>query len=417
MGDGDDLLEQLVSLHSMSVEIAGLRELPEIHDRALGYCLDLTHSQFAFTGLLRDSGVRAVASGRIEASDQVMDVVAIRGFDPSPDFYELFHVMALRSSVVGVVIREERSYLANEVEADPHSVGQPDGHPPIRRFLGVPLRLGDAVIGMIGVANKPGGYDPGDERLLSTFAGQVAVAVDNARLYEAQRQMIAELQSLHELQSEAERAQLLGRERERIAGALHDRIEQEIFTIGVRLNALLEQETLGHGVAEHLRDLRQLSIKASEEIRRAIFALSGLEDEGSDLTNHVRSLLSELERSSPIRAHLAVSGTPGPAAESVHDVVRTILDEALTNVERHAEARMVLVSLRYEQERLDLVVQDDGVGAPELLLSTFQDSHLHFGLRHIRRVVIDSGGSFEVSNGEEAGLVVRVSFPLKARET
>jgi GAF domain-containing protein len=59
----------------------------------------------------------------------------------------------------------------------------------VRRFLGVPLRLGTTVIGMIGVANKPCGYDDADERLLSTFAGQVAVAVDNARLYERQRQL------------------------------------------------------------------------------------------------------------------------------------------------------------------------------------------------------------------------------------
>jgi signal transduction histidine kinase len=401
----------------MSVEIAGLHELTEIHDRALGYCLDLTHSQLAFTGLIRAPGIGTVASGRMEISDKVMDVVAIRGFDPSPDFYELFRLMALRSSVAGVVIREERSYLANDVEADPHSVGQPDGHPPIRRFLGVPLRLGDAVIGMIGVANKPGGYDPGDERLLSTFAGQVAVAVDNARLYQVQRQMIAELQALHERLSEAERAQLLGRERERIAGAFHDRIDQEIFAIGVRLNALLEQGSLDQGVAEHLRELRQLSIRASEEVRRTIFALSSPEQEGTDLTDHVRSLLSELERSSPIRAHLVVSGTPGPAAAGVHNIASTILDETLTNVDRHAEARMVLVSLRYEPDHLDLVVQDDGVGAPELLLSTLQDSSLHFGLRHIRQLVMDRGGSFEVSNGEEAGLVVKVSLPLEAGET
>jgi GAF domain-containing protein len=87
------------------------------------------------------------------------------------------------------------------------------------------------VIGMIGVANKPGGCGPEDERLLSTFAAQVAVAVRNARLYESQSRMIAELQELHQRLTEAERAQLLGRERERIAGALHDRIEQQIFSI------------------------------------------------------------------------------------------------------------------------------------------------------------------------------------------
>jgi signal transduction histidine kinase len=74
----------------------------------------------------------------------------------------------------------------------------------------------------------------------------------------------------------------------------------------------------------------------------------------------------------------------------------------------------VLVSLGYEPGRLELVVQDDGVGAPDLLLRTFQDGCLHFGLRHLHQLVTGEGGHFEVANGEEAGLVVRASFPLKA---
>ena len=416
MADGDNLHEQLASLHSISVEMAGLHELSDIHDLALGYCLELTDSEFAFTGLLRDTNVGTVASGQIEVSDQVMDVAAIKGFDASADFYDLFHLMALRSSVVGVVITENRSYVANDVDADPHSVGQPGGHPPVRKFLGVPLRLGDTVIGMIGVANKQVGYDPGDERLLTTFAGQVAVAVDNARLYERQRQMIAELKQLRERLTEAERAQLLGRERERIAGALHDRIQQEIFMIGVRLNALLKDGAVEPRLAHELQELRQLSVDAADEVRRAIFSVTGPELQGS-LTDNIRSLLQELERSSDSRVHLSVTGTPTPAEETVHDVVHLVVNEALTNVNRHANATVVLVNLRYEPDRIDVVIQDDGVGAPELLLDTFQDSYLHFGLRHIRQAVIDRGGTFTVANGEEAGLVLRVSMPLSAKQS
>jgi DNA-binding CsgD family transcriptional regulator len=98
-------------------------------------------------------------------------------------------------------------------------VGQPPGHPRVRTFLGVPLRLGSNVIGMIGVANKAKGYGPGDERLLSTFANQVAVAIDNAGLYQHQRQMIARLQQLNEHLSQAERDQIVALERERIAAS------------------------------------------------------------------------------------------------------------------------------------------------------------------------------------------------------
>jgi signal transduction histidine kinase len=218
---------------------------------------------------------------------------------------------------------------------------------------------------------------------------------------------------LHERLTEAERVQLLARERERIAGALHDQIGQEIFTIGVRLNALLKDHSLDHGVTEQLRGLRHLAINASDEVRRAIFALTGPEQDGTGLTDRVRRRLAELQRSSGILAHLLVIGTPGTDAAVLHDVVSLVVDEAVTNARKHAHARTVLVSLRCEPDRLDLVVQDDGVGAPEILLRTFQDSHLHFGLRHIRQLVIDRGGSFEVSNGEEAGLVVRASVPLK----
>jgi len=71
--DVDNLQKQLSSLHSISVQIAGLHDLAEIHDQALGYCLNLTNSEFAFTGLLRDTNA-AAASGQIRVSGQVIDV-------------------------------------------------------------------------------------------------------------------------------------------------------------------------------------------------------------------------------------------------------------------------------------------------------------------------------------------------------
>ena len=264
---------------------------------------------------------------------------------------------------------------------------------------------------MIGVANKPGGYDAADERLLSTFAGQVAVAVDNARLDARQRRAIAELRQLRERLTKAERVQLLGRERERIAGELHDRIEQDIFTIGVRLTALLEDQSLDHRVAGQLRGLRQLSIGVADEVRRAIFALTSQEQEGARLTDRLRSRLAQFERSSDIHAHLVVTGAPDPGAAAVHEVVLLVVDEALATAAKHSQARTVLVSLRHEPGRVDLVVQDDGEGAPEILLGTFPDSCLHFGLRHMHELVTGRGGRLEVSNGDEAGLVVRASLP------
>lgn len=199
--------DQLESLYGISAQIASLRDLTEVYDLALTFCLALTASEMGFIDLLNE--------GHVD-----MDVVAVKGFaPPDPEFYERFKRMPVRPSVFGIVITEGRPHISNDVENDPVSVGEPPGHPDVRTFLGVPLQLGTEVIGMIGVANKRKGYGPDDERLLSTFANQVAVAIDNAGLYQHQQEMIVRLQQLHEHLSKAERDELVALERERMTAA------------------------------------------------------------------------------------------------------------------------------------------------------------------------------------------------------
>jgi signal transduction histidine kinase len=396
------LREQLESLHSISLEIASLRELSEVHDRALGYCLELTGSEFGFVGLLNDQRNH-------------LDVAAIKGFAPSdPRFYERFRLIPVRPSVFGVTITEERSHISNDVANDPFTVGQPRGHPPVRTFLGVPLRVGSTVIGMIGVANNPGGYVADDERLLSTFANQVAVAIDNARLYERQREMIEGLEQLHRRLDEAERSQVLAQERDRIAAALHDLIEQGIFTIGLQLSSLLEGE-VEPATAARLQDLRQLAGRTAESVREVIFALARPSHDTTNLTASVRRLLREASQAHGLETDLVVSGEPTAAVAAMAHTLNAVIKEALANVTRHAHARMVLVSVRYAPDHVDVVIQDDGVGAPEMVLHSYRESLLHFGLRHMREQIVERGGDFHVANGEESGLTVRLSVPFAER--
>ena len=99
--------EQLNSLHTISVEIASLRELPRVYDRALTYCLELTGSQLGFIGLVSKNG-------------EYMDVAAVKGFTPSdPTFFDRYRVIPVRRSVFGVTIVDERPHVSNNVAADP----------------------------------------------------------------------------------------------------------------------------------------------------------------------------------------------------------------------------------------------------------------------------------------------------------
>jgi signal transduction histidine kinase len=394
--------QQLESLYSISIEIARLHELQQVLDRALAFCLDLTQSAFGFIGLLVNDG-------------QEMDVAAIKGFEPSdPDFYENFRLIPVRPSVFGVVITNESSKISNDVLHDRDRVGQPRGHPPVRTFLGVPLQVGQRVIGMVGVANKSSGYTTDEERLLSTFANQVAVAIENARLYEDQQRMIDELEQLHRDLSQAEREQVLRGERERIAAELHDRIEQAIFTLGLKVNAILEREPVTDPIATDLGEVRQLAIHTSEAVREAIFALSLPRAAAGGLPSELRRLVRETGESEAVEADLVVSGKPaGLSPESVHTLF-VLAREALANVARHARAKRVLVSLRYSEDHVDLVIQDDGVGASEQILHHYQESGTHFGLKRSRRQVEALGGTFEVNNGEESGLAIRARLPVRA---
>src|ERR1700681_725139 len=316
--------QQLESLYSISIEISRLHEMQQVHDRALGFCLDLTQSAFGFIGLLVNDG-------------REMDVAAIKGFEPlDPNFYDNFRLIPVRPSVFGVVITDESSKISNDVLHDKDGVGQPKGHPPVRSFLGVPLQVGDRVIGMIGVANKPSGYTADEERLLSTFANQVAVAFENARLYEDQRRMIDELEELHRDLSLAEREQVLREERERIAAELHDRIEQAIFSLGLKVNAILEREPVTEPIAAGLGEVRQLAIHTSEAVREAIFALSLPRPAAGGLLSDLRRLVRDAAKSEELEADLVVSGNPLRLGMKSEQTLYVLARHAPTKVGRAA---------------------------------------------------------------------------------
>ncbi len=228
-----------------------LHELHPVLDRTLAHCLSLTRSKFGFIGLTDQSG-------------EMMDVVAIKGFRPTdPTFYDRFRMIPVRPTIFGVALRERRVSISNDAMNDPIRVGQPRGHPPVRSFLGAPLGLGDRVIGMIGVANRSTGYSQDHGRLLSTFANQAAVAIENARLIESHRELIEKLRAVNHELDEAEREQTLQRERQRLAEEMSGELERAVFEIGKRINSVLASSQLDAQDEEQLYRARSIAVKAA----------------------------------------------------------------------------------------------------------------------------------------------------------
>jgi signal transduction histidine kinase len=380
----------------MSIELVGLHELPVVLDTALDFCLKLTSSEFGFVGLM--------------AEPDRMDVAAIKGFTPAdPRFYERYHMIPVHPNVFGSVIIEGKPNVSNDVPNDPKSRGRPGGHPPVDTFLGVPLNLRGEVIGMLGVANRPGGYRAEDTRLLETFANQVAVAIANARMYEQQRAMIAQLQELHEKLDHARGQQLLADERKRIARELHDRVQQTLFALGLKLASLEDDPTLlANGM---LPELRTLTAGAADQVKEAVFALSQSDLQAGGLVTELSRIVREVQRSG-IASDLLTTGRPRELSTEVEQVLFAAAREALTNVCRHAQASSVIVGLHFQDDSVSLVVQDDGVGVPNLILQHYAHGTTHLGLRSMERRIREAGGGFLLLNGEDGGTVVKATIPL-----
>ncbi len=93
--------------------------------------------------------------------------------------------------LLGELITDPRPLRLHDLSADPRSSGFPDGHPPMRSFLGVPVQVRDEVYGNLYLTEKQGGadFDEDDEALVVALAAAAGVAIENARLYaEARRQ-------------------------------------------------------------------------------------------------------------------------------------------------------------------------------------------------------------------------------------
>ncbi len=103
--------------------------------------------------------------------------------------------------ILGVLIHDARVLRLHDLTDDPRAVGFPPDHPPMRTFLGVPVRLREVAYGNLYLTEKEGGgdFDEDDEEVVVLLAAQAAVAIENARLYEEATQWSRQLESLNEI--------------------------------------------------------------------------------------------------------------------------------------------------------------------------------------------------------------------------
>jgi signal transduction histidine kinase len=145
------------------------------------------------------TGARYAALGVIDSHGVELEQFVTHGIDDA--LRAEIGALPRGRGILGVLIREAKPLRLHDLAEDPRSVGFPPGHPPMRSFLGVPILLRGVAYGNLYLTEKEGGEDFTDEdqELVTLLAGQAAVAIENARLYEASTRWSRQLQSLQEV--------------------------------------------------------------------------------------------------------------------------------------------------------------------------------------------------------------------------
>jgi signal transduction histidine kinase len=171
------------------------------------------------------TGAQYAALGVINPSRQALERFAVTGIDDATR--DAIGDLPSGRGILGVLIRDATPLRIDDLSADPRAVGFPPNHPPMRTFLGVPVLLRGVAYGNLYLTEKAGGspFSEEDQEIVQLLAGQAAVAIENARLYESATRWGEQLQSLTDvgnaLSTEIELPKLLdlvvGRLRELIA--------------------------------------------------------------------------------------------------------------------------------------------------------------------------------------------------------
>jgi signal transduction histidine kinase len=277
-------------------------------------------------------------------------------------------------------------------------------------YLEAPLQRAGTTTGVLAVAGRgTARHGVDDLETLHSLANQAAIAVENDRL---QREL---------------RGLAISAERERIAREMHDGLAQVLGYVNTKSQAVEELLSAGR-TAEARSQMAELAAAARSiyvDVREAILSLStplvaaatsgsdGPVAGGADLVSAVRTYLERWGDTAKVAVSL--DADPGIryaplSPELVANLLR-VIQEALTNVRKHAAAGRVVIRLSSTPGGLGVVVEDDGRGF-ELLAPGRPTDWPHFGQETIRQRVAAIGGTVRWESAPGQGTRVRVDAPV-----
>lgn len=305
--------------------------------------------------------------------------------------------------IVHGILRTGTAVLIPDVRAHPEW-SLPTDRSSEASWMGVPLFARGEVAGLFSLSKRePGYFNEEHVRLAEAMSSQASVAVENAVLFEQMQASTVRLQSLSRRLVEVQES-----ERRHIARELHDEAGQALASLRYGLRLLEREIDEGGSVTERVAELMQRTDAVIDSLHRLAADLRPVSLDHLGL----EAALRQYSRSAASKFGLAVRfKARGFNSERLPAAVETdlyrVVQEAMTNVVRHARATRVDVLVERRGDRVIVMVEDDGVG--------FEPDQVqrgdHFGLLGLKERAEALGGTLTVESAPGAGATVVVEVP------
>lgn len=280
------------------------------------------------------------------------------------------------------------------------------------QLLSLPLGAGEKALGRIGLLLPPDQtLKPKERDLLRRWSqelGTLAWLVMELSEIETQREQLA--QRLKEEQNRILRAQ--EDVRRELARELHDGLVQRLSTLAMGLEYVRQlYRARPEAVPDEIESLRSLALRASQEARMLLFELRPLVLERDGLAAALEAYLDQMptERA---KFHVDVASFSRRLILEKEEAIFDIVQEAVTNARKHAQAENISLHLREEDGQLVCVVEDDGRGFDVKQTERAYDRRVHFGLINTLERAEMIGGYVTVESVPGEGTKVTLRVPI-----
>ena len=362
---------RLMRLVEGAAAVAGQTDLTSVLYTTIETGIDLTSARYGALGVLDEDG------RLLEFLHRGMASTTSDSIDHPPEGLGL----------LGTIGRKGEILRIGSIADHPDSVGFPPNHPEMSSFLGVPVRLGTEIFGNLYLTDKDGGFTREDEELVAGLAVVAGAAINTARLQRRLRRLA------------------VVEDRERIARDLHDAIIQDLFAVGLSLQAST-QKIVAPEVRTVITDTVQRLDDAISSLRRFIFDLRPPVWSQRDLREEVSELIGHLTEPYSAQTEVVFEGKLDKLSPNIVDDTLQLISEALSNALRHAGSERVMVEVGQDRDELMVVVSDQGSGFD------VEAPTPGMGLENIRTRAQRAGGEASITASPGTGTTVRIRLPL-----